>query len=215
MRVAFGEFVFDDEIRELRRGPERLTLSYRALVLLSALAHARPRALSRAELVEMLWPDGDGAESSLAGVVSELRGLLGETSRSTRFIKTVRAYGYAFGDGAEDPRGGRATKRTGGARLTWASGRVDIGVGAHVLGRGPDADVQVDSGTVSRRHARLTLGAGAPVVVDLGSTNGTWVNDARIDGPVELADGDSFRVGSVKIRLKLRPATTSRRPGRA
>ncbi len=70
---------------------------------------------------------------------------------------------------------------------------------ATVMGRGFDADVRLEDEGVSRRHAKITLVAGAdPVLEDMGSSNGTFVNGERIQKHV-LKDGDKVQIGSVSI----------------
>ena len=65
----------------------------------------------------------------------------------------------------------------------------------HVVGRVVDADIPIEADSVSRRHARLCLGEeGGWYVEDLRSTNGTFVNDERVDHRV-LKDGDLLRFG--------------------
>jgi diguanylate cyclase (GGDEF)-like protein len=65
------------------------------------------------------------------------------------------------------------------------------------LGRGDDADVRVDDEGVSRRHAKLVRSDDGTVrLVDLGSTNGTFVNGRRIDIQA-LVDGDRIQIGSL------------------
>lgn len=73
-------------------------------------------------------------------------------------------------------------------------------LGPTVLGRGQDADVVLADSSVSRRHAELDAGAAKVVIRDLGSSNGTFVNGARLTGSTELHDGDEVRVGSVVLR---------------
>ncbi len=63
-----------------------------------------------------------------------------------------------------------------------------------VIGRSSKADVQIDQESVSRHHAKITGDGGSIVVRDLGSTNGTYVNDQLIDEYV-LKDGDFIKVG--------------------
>ncbi|MHB1844018.1 MAG: GGDEF domain-containing protein [Deltaproteobacteria bacterium] len=63
-----------------------------------------------------------------------------------------------------------------------------------VIGRGRKVDVEVDDESVSRRHAVVLREAGEPVVRDLGSTNGTLVNDRKIDEYV-LRNGDLVKIG--------------------
>ncbi len=69
------------------------------------------------------------------------------------------------------------------------------------IGRAPRADFIVDMATVSRLHCRLTAAGEQLEVVDLDSTNGTFVNDQRVrKGP--LAAGDRLRVGRVEFGVK-------------
>ena len=68
------------------------------------------------------------------------------------------------------------------------------------VGRARRADFVVDAALVSRLHCRLTAGDEAVEVVDLSSTNGTFVNDRRID-KARLAAGDRLRVGRVELRV--------------
>ena len=72
---------------------------------------------------------------------------------------------------------------------------------AMVVGR-QAADLVVDDPQVSRRHAGLDPAGGALEVEDLGSLNGTWVNGARIDGPVRLAAGDQVRIGDTTFEVE-------------
>src|SRR5579859_487922 len=75
------------------------------------------------------------------------------------------------------------------------------------FGRSAPADVVVELGSVSRRHARLSRGDSGYVVEDLGSTNGTFINSERIPGPRLLANGDSLHIGGdVELRVVLTPA---------
>ena len=66
------------------------------------------------------------------------------------------------------------------------------------IGRAPRADFRVDAALVSRVHCRLTAGATELEVVDLESTNGTFVNGARVDRAV-LKTGDRLGVGKVEF----------------
>ena len=71
-----------------------------------------------------------------------------------------------------------------------------------ILGRGKDADVSIpDATSLSRRHASLTYRIESVILEDLGSTNGTYVNDIRIEDPTLLRSGDRFQVGSVHFKF--------------
>lgn len=69
------------------------------------------------------------------------------------------------------------------------------------VGRAPRADFIVDAALVSRVHCRLTATDTNVEVVDLKSTNGTFVNDRRID-KATLASGDRLRVGRVELKIE-------------
>jgi pSer/pThr/pTyr-binding forkhead associated (FHA) protein len=69
------------------------------------------------------------------------------------------------------------------------------------VGRAPRADFIVDAALVSRLHCRLEAGDDAIDVVDLSSTNGTYVNDKRV-ARARLASGDRLRVGRVELTVE-------------
>lgn len=71
-----------------------------------------------------------------------------------------------------------------------------------VIGRGAEADVVVDDPGVSRRHAEIHTGTGRVRVVDLGSTNGTFVDGERV-GTGDLADGSRITVGRTRIVVRM------------
>ena len=70
--------------------------------------------------------------------------------------------------------------------------------GKAVVGRSRDADLQIDSADVSRRHAMIYCSEGSVVVKDLGSTNGTMVNGYPIDSTV-VRPSDVIRIGNAHI----------------
>jgi pSer/pThr/pTyr-binding forkhead associated (FHA) protein len=69
------------------------------------------------------------------------------------------------------------------------------------VGRAPRADFVVDAALVSRLHCRLTAGEDAVDVVDLDSTNGTYINDERVTTG-SLTSGDRLRVGRVEMTVE-------------
>jgi FHA domain len=70
----------------------------------------------------------------------------------------------------------------------------DVGEGA-VLGRGDQAEIRLDDPFASSRHARLVRQGGILVIEDLGSTNGTYLNEELLSGPQPLHQGDRVRIG--------------------
>lgn len=73
--------------------------------------------------------------------------------------------------------------------------------GAASIGRDSDNQVVIDDTTVSGRHAALVYREGRWWIEDLGSTNGTWLGDLRVDGPQPVGDGDLIQIGRISLRL--------------
>lgn len=70
------------------------------------------------------------------------------------------------------------------------------------MGRAPRADFVVEAALVSRLHCRLTANVDAIDVVDLDSTNGTYINDQRIRTGT-LSSGDRLKIGRVEMQVAL------------
>ena len=70
----------------------------------------------------------------------------------------------------------------------------DVGEGA-ILGRGDQAEIRLEDPFASSRHARLLRQGGIVVLEDLGSTNGTYLNEELLTGPQPLHRGDRVRIG--------------------
>jgi pSer/pThr/pTyr-binding forkhead associated (FHA) protein len=79
------------------------------------------------------------------------------------------------------------------------------------VGRDPSLPLHLDEDTqVSRRHARIAVQGGQVVVEDLGSTNGTYVNDQPISSPRTLNPGDKVRIGLTVLELRTRQQVAAR-----
>ena len=81
-----------------------------------------------------------------------------------------------------------------------------------VIGRSRDADLQVDDRFMSRRHTRVYSAAGELLVEDLGSRNGTLVNDRRIEVPTPVGPGDVIKISGTRIVLEPAGAPPPARP---
>ena len=68
------------------------------------------------------------------------------------------------------------------------------------IGRGPDVDLEIDDEEMSSAHASISFEAGTFHLTDLGSTNGTLVNDSKVVTQ-ELSHGDRIRVGGHVLQL--------------
>ncbi len=81
-----------------------------------------------------------------------------------------------------------------------AGQRIDVDL-AVVIGRGADCDISLADTYLSTRHARIANDAGDLSIEDLGSTNGTYVNQELLRGRVLLERGDVIQVGGVLLEV--------------
>lgn len=70
------------------------------------------------------------------------------------------------------------------------------------IGRAKENDVVLSDPRVSRRHARIEAGAGTATLVDLGSTNGTFVNGERVGEPLRLTPGNLLTFGNTTLAVE-------------
>jgi len=192
VHVIFDRFEFDLDRRSLFEHGRPVHLSPKAFRLLEVLLTNRPRALSKRELTEAIWPDTFVDESNLASLVAELRTALGDRGRGSPLVRTVHGFGYAFASEvspAEPPK----------AVILFAGKTIPLYAGANVLGRDPSSGILIDDGTVSRRHAQIQLDGESAILEDLGSKNGTFIGGVRLTEPVALADGTTFVLGDASI----------------
>jgi hypothetical protein len=78
--------------------------------------------------------------------------------------------------------------------------RIDANV---TIGRAPECELRIDDDTyVSQQHARVFGKGGSWYVEDLGSTNGTYVNEQRLAAPAMVSGGDRIRVGTTVLELR-------------
>lgn len=197
MKVSFGDCVLDTDTRELHRAGTRVELAPKAYELLDLLLRARPKAVSKAEIRDRLWPRTFVSEVTLATLAFDVRRAIGDDARSPRHLRTVRKYGYAFATEPVDV--GREGPAEPVCRLLTAEAEFPLTEGEFVIGRGEDVDVVLDRPRVSRHHARVRVASGEAVIEDLGSKNGTLLCGRRMEGAQALHDGDEIDIGSVRL----------------
>ena len=78
-----------------------------------------------------------------------------------------------------------------------------VGEGALILGRSSSCDLRLPHASISRRHARLTRRGERLFLEDLGSQNGTFLDDERLAGPCELQVGQRIHIGPAVLRLRV------------
>jgi adenylate cyclase len=71
-----------------------------------------------------------------------------------------------------------------------------------LAGRSPDCSLEVPDPNASRKHTQILFDGTSVTAVDNGSSNGTFVNDVRISGPVVMRHGDVLRLGESRLRIQ-------------
>ena len=125
-------------------------------------------------------------------------------SGSTQFLDAAAIAAMSSAPSAPKSAGGPAPV-TGGRLVCLTDGREYTVGPSLVFGREAGNDVVVENNQVSRRHAEITATSDGYVLTDL-STNGTFVNGQRIQGPRTLARADMIRVGDSEFRFYANPA---------
>lgn len=204
MRLQVDDVILDAATRQLWSGGREEHLSPKAFDLLLLLVERRPRAVTKAEIHEHLWPGTFVSDSSLPSLVLEIRDAIGDRERTPPLLRTLYGRGYAIR--SDDTAPPAAGPNAGAQAVGWLVGDASefaLTDGENVLGREAGAGViLVKSSTVSRRHARIAVGPEGAIVEDLGSKNGTYVNDRRVEAPVPVVDGDRVRVGSLLFTFR-------------
>jgi DNA-binding winged helix-turn-helix (wHTH) protein len=204
MRQQFDDLTIDSETRQLWLGGNEVRLSPKAFELLTLLIERRPKAVSKAEIHEQLWPKTFVSDSNLPSLVSEIREAIADRRRKPRLLRTLHGFGYAFqGEAAAPSQEGTLEATAPDGWLVGTTAEIALFAGENVLGREGPGVILVKSSTVSRRHARIAVGASGAVVEDLGSKNGTYVNDRRVSKPTPVAEGDQVRIGSLLFTFRV------------
>ena len=207
MPVRFGDCVFDPGTRQVFRAGKQVHISPKAFQLLETLIERRPNAVSKEELQEILWPSTYVSDANLPNLVADLRSELGDNPRSSRIIRTVHRFGYAFVATPLSPQ--HAGPRGHAYRLIWGNREIALGDGENLFGREDDAVVWIDDAAVSRRHARIVIDESGAVLEDLGSKNGTYLRSRRLPSPARLADGDVITIGTASMTFRVLDKTAS------
>jgi DNA-binding winged helix-turn-helix (wHTH) protein len=197
VRLRFGSCTFDSQTRELLRDGKAVTVSPRAFSLLELLLGESPRPVSKTDLVRKLWNDSTGSETGLAAAILELKGVIEEKGEQP-FLKRVGGDGYAFVGRVETDR--RPTVPGGYKfKAIWDDREIPLAEGENLIGRDYDALIRIDSPKISRRHARITIEGERVWLEDLGSRNGTLLNEKPVKRRIRLGDGDRIGFGSYLI----------------
>lgn len=221
------DWTVEAECNRLLRGAEVVHLEPKAMDLLLCLVDHAGQVVPRRALVDRVWATEFITDSTLTHTVADLRRALGDNPRSPSFIETIPKRGYRLvaevriseaaperSAGAPSVVGHRPLAVVAGDRVVLGGiaagnggdhylicGRREIPLAPPfvVFGRTSDVEIQVLAPEVSRRHARIDLADGSAIIDDLGSKNGTTVNDRLIEGPRRLISGDVIGLGPASL----------------
>ena len=133
-------------------------------------------------------------------MIAEIRRAIHDSAQEPAFIRTIHRFGYRFIGPVTSTADAPAA-----AQMVVKSAERDFVLveGVTIMGRAHDAAIRVDSGGVSRHHARITVTGSHAVLEDLGSKNGTFLSGTRIEEVTPLRDGDQIRLGAVVLTFRI------------
>jgi DNA-binding winged helix-turn-helix (wHTH) protein len=199
--ARFDGLTFDSARRQvLRENGESVHLTPKAFDLLALLIAEAPSVVHKSEIHDRLWPGTFVTDATLVGLVKEVRRALQDRAPGAPIIRTSHGVGYAFCGGLEKP----SVSLTRSVHwIVDADRRIPLSEGEHVIGRDPVSAVWLDFAGVSRRHARIVVHGRSAELEDLGSKNGTLIQETLVTSGTVLRDGDSIRIGPVRLTYRL------------
>jgi DNA-binding winged helix-turn-helix (wHTH) protein len=189
---SFGPFRVDLRAGQLLRDGTPINVEPTVFALLVYLLRNPQRLIGRDELLDALWEETHVSDASLSRAVTKLREALDDDAREPRYIETVPRRGYRFIASILE-------QASTVCRLIHGAREFVLTPGVHIIGRGPDCGVCIESTDVSRHHARVTIDALGATIEDLGSRNGTSVAGEPLTASRELRNGEEIRLGSVSL----------------
>ena len=205
MTYAFGAIRVDADARVISGTAGLVHLTRKAFYLLLLLLENRPNAVSKEQIYARVWPDTFVAESSVQFLIHEIRQAIDDPGGKQSWIRTIHGIGYSFcGEDLVTRMGAVASGvEHPAAWLVSGSIRVPLREGENIVGRDTAELFQCEAPTISRRHARIVIIGESITLEDVGSKNGTWLEDERLTAPHVLADGDVVKLGSATFTFRL------------
>jgi DNA-binding winged helix-turn-helix (wHTH) protein len=199
-----GDWLVEPTLDRITRDGREVRLRPRATDVLTVLALASGKLVSKRELMDEVWRTEFIGDHALTQVIAELRAALGDDARNPAFIENIPRRGYRL-VAAVTPVAESSVAPTGATmpfKLETEDGPRSLLQGSNVIGRTDDADIRIDKTEVSRCHATITIQGTTAVIEDLGSKNGTFVNGRQLDGPTTLTNGDEIWIGRSVARMR-------------
>ena len=191
----FGPFRLVLDQRLLERDGTPVALTAKAFDLLAALVQQRTRALSKDELLALVWPGSVVEEGNLSQQVFVLRRTLADAGEC---VATVPRHGYRFVATVVEEHENHSPAKSPHC-IVWDGREYPLREGVTVIGRAEDADLRIPLPSLSRHHARVIVRGLAATLEDLGSRHGSWRGSLRVRGSVGLSGGDEIRLGTATL----------------
>jgi len=199
-----GNWLVEPTLDRISLGGRELRLRPRVMDVLTALALASGKLVSKQALIDDVWRTEFVSDHALTQVIAELRAALGDDAGSPSFIETIPRRGYRLV--ATVTAAPESVVSNHGVsmpfKLETDDGNHPLIQGQNVIGRTDDADICIDKTEVSRCHAMITVQGTTAVIEDLGSKNGTYVNGRQIEVPATLNNGDEIWIGRSVARMR-------------
>ena len=192
----FGPYLLTPDQRRVERDGAAVPLTPKAFDLLVTLVRHRSRALSKDEIMTLVWPETQVEEGNLAQQVLLLRRALSDAGE---VWPTLPKHGYRFVAPIVEEHGETAAPPTSPHVLVWDGREFPLREGVTVIGRAEDADLRIPLPSVSRQHARIVRRrARGDARRPRQPSRLVAGHDARA-GAVPLTSGDEIRLGTATL----------------
>jgi FHA domain len=135
-------------------------------------------------------------------VVGVIRRDLFAGARSSRLVAAPRGVPTMTGSRPAKVKRGRAAHQLVVTAGQLEGTRITLGEAPITIGRSEDSTLVITDDYASARHARLVPRSGQWFVEDLGSTNGTYLDRSKVNGPTPVPLGVPIRIGRTSLELR-------------
>jgi DNA-binding winged helix-turn-helix (wHTH) protein len=198
-----GDWLVEPSLNRISKDEISVQLELKVMDVLVCLVERAGEMVTRQEIIDRVWATGFIADNTLSHAIAEMRTALGDDAREPHYIETIPRRGYRMIAPVAPIDADRVQPSGSVFWLTGAGVELVLRQGENLIGRAPDAYVRIKSPKISRRHARITVDGESAVVEDLGSKNGTFVGDVRVDRPTPLGHADQIRLGQLAALLRI------------